>query len=530
MTDVASVYAELGFKVDKTGIKEFRKSLMEAKAGVEALAQVEKLRAVQEKTESARRLHFIKEEQAQSVKVSKDRLLSLKKTDAFAKSEAARKSETLKAEKLQASIDSLKLKDKIALDREADRKEDRESKKKKEQERRDEKARKEAEKAQRKREASLKASLGFMSRLVGLSSLFSLGTLSAFGKMSEITGKKGLGLKQFGFVSGGTDVKKLQGYQAAAYKYAPTMKAEDVTSQILGLQQRALDAYMGGNAKAFQILGINALERDPFKIIDQLRKAARTTDKQNIPILTKLLGEMGMSPEWLNILNAPEKDFSVLTTGMMTEDQIKRSAEMGQQFRVLGFELGNLKDQFVLAFGDETQSLLSRVNELVKYLSKDVKGVSEDIKKNFKDIWAGITLPFDAIHDLGKTWGNFIGGVFNSYDAEKFINESFPDESKKRLQYFKDNPEEFKKLIGGVSTPNQDVSKSYIDNSMRKELTTNNSTTNQTINVSYAPHTSFTNPTEQQVREVSRNVGNPNVETIAEAFRVNAAYQALKTV
>lgn len=501
MIDVASVYAELGFKVDKSGIKEFKKSLREAKAGIDALSQVEKLRTVQEKRESSARINTIKEQSAHST------------------ADLQNKKELLRIEKLEQSIVAAKNKDQITLDKEADRKADRVKKEKKEQEKKEERERKAREKAEKQRAAALKSSVLWMSRLVGLSSLFTLATSVAFGKMAQMTGKKGLGLTQFGFVSGGADIKKLQGYQAAAYKYAPNLTSEDVMSQVLGLQQQAIQAYLGGNQKAFQILGVNALERDPFKILEQLRSAAKTAmvKKENAPILTNLLGQMGMSPEWLNILTANEKDFSVLTTGMMSEDQIKRAAEMGQEFRELGFALSNLKDQFVLAFGEETQGLLRDVIKLVKDLTGGVPTIVKESLQNIKDM----LMPFYWMFHLAP---REIGAAFapkyeKGDDAlkDEFLSATFGHKSaQSRVEYFKNNPDAFQKLLNG---------------SVERDLNTTNDnrTTNQTINVSYAPQTSFTNPTEQQVREVSHNIGSPDIEQIAEAFKMNAVYQALPT-
>lgn len=142
----------------------------------------------------------------------------------------------------------------------------------------------------------------------------------------------------------GLSAQELQRWQIVAEQ--ANVSAESVASTVTNLQKKMAEARLtGSGANTFLMLGVSPYQKDAFAVLTRLRE---TIKHLNRPMAMNLMGQLGISPEMVNLLLLSNREFKHMSHSVrgMTEEQqslfleTKRSlVELGQQIRYFGFDV-----------------------------------------------------------------------------------------------------------------------------------------------------------------------------------------------
>lgn len=106
----------------------------------------------------------------------------------------------------------------------------------------------------------------------------------------------------------GQSWKELQQWQIVGEQVNVT--AQDVESSVESLSKQMADIRLGkGNIFPWQALGIDPRNKDAFKVLDELRSRIKGLDR---PLAQNLLGQLGISPNMIKVLELTNEQFSKL--------------------------------------------------------------------------------------------------------------------------------------------------------------------------------------------------------------------------
>ena len=145
----------------------------------------------------------------------------------------------------------------------------------------------------------------------------------------------------------GLSIDKLQRLQQAGQLADLTLTPDAIAQSVANLQKNITDiTKLGkGNFRPFQILGLDPTSGDAFQVIDQLRDRIKGLDPT---VATNLIQELGLSPQFINILKLSRREFEKLSQNtFLNRKQRDLILQAGTAMTRLKLQMKALKDQAV---------------------------------------------------------------------------------------------------------------------------------------------------------------------------------------
>ena len=149
------------------------------------------------------------------------------------------------------------------------------------------------------------------------------------------------------------------------------LPAEAVISDLQNLQQTIFELpYTGKNAGAFAMVGINPWGMDADKFIIQLREKLKGVNGQQKSFL---LSQLGLSQEWLNVLNLADKDFqdfvALSSKLQLSQEERNRLTEYTLQQQKLNLQFEYAKQKLLLSVLPIIQQIMEKVSSIIVKVS-----------------------------------------------------------------------------------------------------------------------------------------------------------------
>lgn len=462
---VSSLYAEIGFKVNKQGITEAKSLLTDFANQIKTLnasaqnqitpfvstkAEKEAMRAhtqaaKQQLAEDKQKLNeqkvnqkasmdLRKQEAKEKDNLSKQELAKQKEANKQANQEfknnlALRKqeaSEKFANEKLEIEKDKLKrLRDRDAINDERYQKREEENLRKeqlraeekaaKENQRLEDKQQREAEKAARQRIRRLKRILGgFKDFVFGIGSAFiNLAGIGAAGVAGAVAYTKeardrAINVRDFQFETG-VGYNDLQRYRRNFTAIGSNMTPEDIMSDLAGVQQNLIDISLGrGNLTGFKLAGVKAPTGPggARQVIESLKQVAQNRSIDNA-MLINIMRDMG-------IKNA--RDWLLAFRSNIPEDTLKEQTQITseQEEDVLNAQIA--VKGFTGALDDLKENITAYISPAMKELAESWKVSVQTFIKEFTG--GGYTELKDGVKVLAESLGTlakWVGKVTQAY-------------------------------------------------------------------------------------------------------------------
>jgi hypothetical protein len=211
----------------------------------------------------------------------------------------------------------------------------------------------------------------------------------------------------------GLMAENLQKLQVAGQLSDLTLSAEQITSSIQALQQSLTQIRLGGgNIAPFQLLGISALDTDPFEVIDQLREKIKGLDSA---VAVNLIQQMGLSPQFINLLRLSRDEFKALSDEpFLGAGQRQEVLKLGTTLTALQIKLKVLSDQLNARLAP---IFLKIIKPLVEYLKNNTDRAFEF----FDNMADGVNSAASALSNLSKFTSSIIAFIDKILGFERFI-------------------------------------------------------------------------------------------------------------
>ena len=211
----------------------------------------------------------------------------------------------------------------------------------------------------------------------------------------------------------GLAIDELQKLQQAGQLADLTLTPEAISQSVANLQRNLANISLGqGNIRPFQLLGIDPRTTDAFKVIDQLRDSIKGLDPA---IATNLIQELGLSPQFINILKLSRREFEQLSQNtFLGSRQRDLVLQAGTAFTRLRLNMKALKDQAVAKLAP---LLIDITERFFKWTKDNGKKVSDAISS----IVRAMTLFVTAIARVTNLIGEFIEKLFGVENGIKII-------------------------------------------------------------------------------------------------------------
>lgn len=218
-------------------------------------------------------------------------------------------------------------------------------------------------------------------------------------KFTQSTRERALEYRDFQRQTG-LSVEGLQQYQAAAQITGSQMTGTDVTRDITNLQQRLVDVEFGqGDLFPYKMLGISAATKDAMAVIEALRRSIQGLDDARA---LNLIERMGLSADWLHILRQSREEFERIRATMLSQEQVSGMTQLALTFRRIGFSLSNLKDQMTAFVGGILSTFIDNFRYMVDIFSSWIKSLYES-PNAIRAFSAAIGMLIAAISPLSAT-------------------------------------------------------------------------------------------------------------------------------
>lgn len=332
MQTISKLFAEIGFKVNTSGLKEFQSQVKALNAGLKA--QIQDSRAQVAASRAVEAAH-----KADTAEIKKGI--------------ATRNLEKAATQAQTAELRNLDL-----------------------QQRMETRAQRAAD-AQRQRSVS-----SLRSFVVGISA-----AAYAVTKLTQQTRAHALAYRDYAFQTG-MPLENLQQFEAAASRVAPGLSGGQIASELTNLQQNLTNIEFGqGDIFPYQLLGISAATKDATKIVDGLRNAIKGLSNARA---VNLIERMGLSRDWLYILRMNREEFEKIQAVMLSPEQVKATTRMSLALNQLKFSLSNFRDQIVALNSKDLTDLFKNVSDIADAFSKWFKE-SSNAKAFFDALTIGLT-------------------------------------------------------------------------------------------------------------------------------------------
>lgn len=341
MQTISKLFAEIGFKVNTAGLKEFQSQMKAVSAGIKA-----------------------------QIQDSKAQLAASKAVEAAHKADTAEIKKGIATQNLKKSAIQAETAELRKLDLE---------------QRMETRAQRAAD-AQRQRSIS-----SLRSFVVGISA-----AAYAVTKLTQQTRAHALAYRDYAFQTG-MPLENLQQFEAAAAKVAPNLSGGQIASELTNLQQNLTNIEFGqGDIFPYQLLGISAATKDATRIVDGLRNAIKGLSNTRA---VNLIERMGLSRDWLYILRMNREEFEKIQAVMLSPEQVKATTQMSLALNQLKFSLSNFRDQIVALNSKTLTDLFTNISNIADAFSKWFKE-SPNAKSFFDALTIGLTAFLLRAHPL----------------------------------------------------------------------------------------------------------------------------------
>jgi hypothetical protein len=351
---ISSLYAEIGFKVDDTGLKEFNAQMVELKDTIDEISS--KLKGLPE-LKSFPQLRVIQElKETQELNIPKtDSLSQLKINEG--KLQIARDREN----RLRETFEERK---KRNAQRDEERKERQKKREAAEQERKRKRERAEAE---RKKRATNRAFLkGLTTVMTGVSAFMT--------KTLGLTYERSTSAKTYRDFTAftGDTAAALQKWEALSAVTGAGMSREAIAGALESVRQGYNELVKGNEsfAQSLKFLGIQH-SGSPDELMEQMRARWRTleSDEQRRQFLS-FASDFGFSPGSLarmfSATSEQLKEAREMQSRMLSPDGIKALDDFYTDIGNINKELENLEDRMSKAFADTTKKSREETKETLR--------------------------------------------------------------------------------------------------------------------------------------------------------------------
>jgi hypothetical protein len=206
----------------------------------------------------------------------------------------------------------------------------------------------------------------------------------------------------------GLAVENLQKLQQAGQLSNLSLSADQIAQSVGNLQKNIADIELGeGNIAPFLRLGLDPVGKDAFQIIEQLRGAIQNIDPAKV---TNLIGQLGLSPEFINILRLSRAEFNKLSENVFLNGQQRKNIDkLGTSIKALQLRFIALKDQAVAKLAPELDKL---VNQFFKWVDENGDNIIQLIAGVGKS-FAVFTKAVSGAFSLVSGFINKISGLEN---------------------------------------------------------------------------------------------------------------------
>lgn len=187
----------------------------------------------------------------------------------------------------------------------------------------------------------------------------------------------------------GLSAEKLQQWQYAAQMSNMAMDADQTATSIKNLQQALLEIRMGGgNPEAFRWLGVNPMNKDAFKVIEELRGSVKKLDPA---FASMYLKQIGLNENWLNVLKLTDEEFANLMEKAPVRSNayikaMEAAGKMSREFRI----------QFKLMLENVVEKGLPLLKKFYEGLAQGISMVTNistaalKIGTQLAEVWKGL--------------------------------------------------------------------------------------------------------------------------------------------
>jgi len=213
-------------------------------------------------------------------------------------------------------------------------------------------------------------------------------------KMIQTTLNSVVGLENFNKQTG-ISVDKLNAWKQAGQLSNLNLGEEQVLNNIQNLQDQITNIALGrgGNAGAFQMLGIDLSSKDAFNVLEQVRTQIKGLSD---PIAVNLIKNLGLSPDMLNVLRLSNVEFNKLSKNdFLSGRQRKDILKMGTAMKGLKLRVNSLKDQLIA--------------KLAPALEKSIIGFGKWLKNNKTTMLSTLSSVVNVIGSLTHALGMLTG-------------------------------------------------------------------------------------------------------------------------
>ena len=215
----------------------------------------------------------------------------------------------------------------------------------------------------------------------------------------------------------GLSIDLLQKWQKAGQLSNLAVSADQISGSIVALQKNIANLQVGkGNIGAFQMLGLDAMGKNAFEILDQLRERIGNYSPD---IASNLISDLGLDPAMISVLKLSREEFERLgRNDFLTEKGRNAILATGKAIRDLKIRFGALKDQIALQLSPVLFKLL---NGFFQWIIINKNNIITSIK--FITKWIGNF--FEAIKNSAMVLGDFISNILGLSGGVKGLGVAF---------------------------------------------------------------------------------------------------------
>lgn len=222
------------------------------------------------------------------------------------------------------------------------------------------------------------------------------GVSLAIRKIADDAVKAAVEFKQFETETGAS-AQTLQRWQSVAEQ--TNQSASDVTNAIKAIADNQQKIRLGqGNISAYQLLGIDPTDKDPFEILEEVREGIDGL----APAMQKhVASQLGISAGLLQTLNLSEEQFDLMAnrafiiSPLAIDTLTKLKTEMDLGTRAIGY----IKAQIAVGLAPEITKLRKKFTDFIKVHEK---GIVEGFKKAFTVVKAYVSAIMSTISAINR--------------------------------------------------------------------------------------------------------------------------------
>ena len=215
----------------------------------------------------------------------------------------------------------------------------------------------------------------------------------------------------------GLSIEKLQNFQQAGQLSNLALSADQIAQSIGSLQKNLAQIKIGqGDIAPFQLLGIDPTSQDAFGVIDQLRESIKGIDPA---IATNLVSQLGLSPEFINILKLSRKEFELLSENTFLNPKQRANIDkLGTSIKAVSLRFKALKDQSIA-------KLAPQLTEITQEFFKWLKDNGDKIVQTISSIAKGIAKFAEGIGRAVGLVSRFLSNTIGLENSLKVLAVGF---------------------------------------------------------------------------------------------------------